>query len=504
MQGKYIMALDQGTTSSRCIIFDKNLTVVSKSQKEFKQYYPKQGYVEHDPMEIWGSQIGVATEALLKAFIEPSEIAAVGITNQRETTIIWDKETGVPVYNAIVWQCRRTAALCTQLKNEGLNKKIKEKTGLLLDPYFSATKIKWILDNVEGARRKAEAGKLLFGTVDTWLIWHLTGGKLHLTDYTNASRTMLFNIFEKKWDQELLEIFDIPASILPKVVPSSGYLGTCAKSIFGCEIPMGGIAGDQQAALCGQGCTEEGMAKNTYGTGCFLLMNTGDKKVLSEKGLITTIGYSDEKKVQYALEGSVFVGGAVIQWLKDEMGLIKNSEETEGMARSVTDTNGVYFVPAFTGLGAPYWDPYAKGLITGLTRGAKKEHVVRAALESMAYQSMDIIKLMEEESKIEMKVLKTDGGASKNDFLMQFQADILNKRIMRAGTIESTALGAAILAGRAVGFLKSSYENPSSAKAHSCFVPKMREEKRKVLQEGWKRAVQKAVEEKQYQFHGTL
>lgn len=451
---KYVMALDQGTTSSRCILFNERGLIVSVAQKEFKQIYPKGGWVEHDPMEIWATQFSVAAEAMAKANIEAKDIAGIGITNQRETTIVWDKRTGIPVYNAIVWQCRRTASFCDELKEKGYTETIKSKTGLVVDAYFSGTKIKWILDNVPGAREEAEKGNLLFGNVDTWLIWNLTKGKVHVTDYTNASRTMIFNIHELKWDDELLNMLDIPKSMLPEVKPSSFVYGETSPALFGSPIPIAGDAGDQQAALFGQTCFKEGTAKNTYGTGCFLLMNTGTKAVESKNGLLTTIAVGIDGKVEYALEGSIFIGGAVIQWLRDELRMIKNAPESEKYAIEVEDTNGVYLVPAFVGLGAPYWDPYARGTIVGLTRGAKKEHFVRAALESLAYQTYDVLKAMEEDSGIELKELKVDGGACANNFLMQFQSDILSVPVQRPEVIETTALGAAYLAGIAVGYWK--------------------------------------------------
>lgn len=492
MKENYIMALDQGTTSSRCIIFNRSGEIISQSQREFTQIYPRPGYVEHDPMEIWGSQVGVAVEAMRRASIEAAQISSIGITNQRETTVLWDKNTGLPVYNAIVWQCRRTADLCSQLKEEGLEETVNKKTGLVLDPYFSGTKIKWILDHIEGVRDKAEKGDILFGTIDTWLIWNLTGGKSHITDFTNASRTMVYNIYEKKWDKDLLDMLSIPESMLPEVVSSKGMLAHTDKSIFGRAIPISGIAGDQQAALFGQKCFSAGMAKNTYGTGCFLLMNTGDKPVQSKNGLITTLAAALESDAQYALEGSVFTGGAVIQWLRDGLGLISKAEETLKYALMTEDTRGVYIVPAFTGLGAPSWDPYARGIITGITRGAGKEHIIRAALESMAYQSMDIIKAMEEDSGIGLKVLKADGGASANDFLMGFQADILNKPVIRPRNVETTALGAAILSGLGTGFMDKSHLEKISKESEE-FKPSMKEEKRSILVNGWQEAVKKAL-----------
>jgi glycerol kinase len=423
---KYILALDQGTTSSRAIVFDNGGQVISVAQKEFTQIYPKAGWVEHNPMEIWATQIGVANEAMAKAGLTAQDIAAIGITNQRETTVVWDRTTGKPIYNAIVWQCRRTADICDDLRNKGYAEMIRNKTGLVVDAYFSGTKIKWILDNVEGAREKAERGELLFGNIDTWLIWNLTGGKVHVTDYSNASRTILYNIYELKWDDEILEILNIPKSMLPEVKPSSCVYGYTAVDVIGGEIPIAGDAGDQQAALFGQGCYREGMAKNTYGTGCFMLMNTGEKPVKSKNGLLTTIAWGVDGRIEYALEGSIFIAGAVIQWLRDELRMIKTAADSEEYAIAVEDSNGVYVVPAFVGMGAPYWDMYARGTIVGLTRGAKKEHIIRASLESMAYQTMDVIKSMEEDSGICLSALKVDGGAAANNFLMQFQSDILN------------------------------------------------------------------------------
>ena len=432
MKQKYILALDQGTTSSRAIIFNHKGEIVKIAQKEFTQYYPKPGWVEHDPMEIWGSQSGVAREVIETAGIRPEEIAAIGITNQRETTVIWDKSTGKPIYNAIVWQCRRTSEICEELKRRGMEEYIRDNTGLVIDAYFSATKIKWILDNVEGAKEKAEKGELLFGNIDTWLIWNLTRGKVHVTDYTNASRTMLYNIKELKWDERLLEELDIPKLMLPEVKPSSHIYGYTDPEIFGgLRIPISGIAGDQQAALFGQACFEPGMAKNTYGTGCFLLMNTGNEMVKSKNGLITTIAWGIDGKVEYALEGSIFVAGAVVQWLRDELKLIHDAKDSEYFAKKVEDSNGVYLVPAFTGLGAPYWDMDARGVMVGLTRGANKNHIIRAALESIAYQTRDVLEVMEEDSGISLKELRVDGGASANNFLMQFQSDILGVPIKK-------------------------------------------------------------------------
>jgi glycerol kinase len=494
MEKKYIIALDQGTTSSRAILFDKYGNVVSSAQKEFTQFYPKPSWVEHNPMEIWGSQSGVLREVLETSSIRPDEIAAIGITNQRETTIVWDKNTGKPIYNAIVWQCRRTADICDRLKEKGLESIIKEKTGLIVDAYFSATKINWILENVKGAREKAENGELLFGTVDTWLIWNLTRGKVHITDYSNASRTMLYNIKELKWDEDILNELNIPKSMLPQVRPSSEVYGyTDGEMLAGARIPISGCAGDQQAALFGQTCFEKGSVKNTYGTGCFLLLNTGDKIVESKNGLLTTIAWGVNGKVNYALEGSIFVGGASIQWLRDELRLIYDSGQSEYYANQVKDTNGVYVVPAFTGLGAPYWDMYARGAIFGLTRGAKRGHIVRATLESIAYQTKDVLNAMKEDSGIDLKCLRVDGGASANNFLMQFQSDILNVNIDRPKVIETTALGAAYLAGLSVGFYKSVDEIKEKWEIEKEFIPNMDERKRTILYKGWKRAVERSL-----------
>ncbi len=493
MDKKYIMALDQGTTSSRCIIFDNKGEIVKIAQKEFEQIYPKPGWVEHDAMEIWGSQSGVMREAVDAAGIEPEEIAAIGITNQRETTVVWDKKTGKPIYNAIVWQCRRTSEICDELKEKGLTNKIKEKTGLIIDAYFSATKVKWILDNVEGARERSEKGELLFGTVDTWLIWKLTGGKIHVTDYSNASRTMMYNINTLEWDKEILEELNIPEKMLPEVKESSCVYGYTDSGLFAdVKIPISGCAGDQQSALFGQNCFEEGTAKNTYGTGCFLLMNTGEKLVKSENGLLTTISWGVNGKVEYALEGSIFMGGASVQWLRDELRMIKTSSDSEKYASRVEDTNGVYVVPAFTGLGAPYWDMYARGAIVGLTRGAKKEHIIRATLESIAYQTKDVLEAMQNDSGMELKALKVDGGASNNNFLMQFQSDILNVKIDRPKIVETTALGAAYLAGLAVGFFESKEDIKKKWICDREFSPKMDKEKREKNYKGWKKAVQRS------------
>jgi len=489
---KYIMSLDQGTTSSRCVLFDKYGNIVSLAQKEFTQIYPKPGWVEHNPMEIWSSQIGVVTEAMAKINVTSDNIAAIGITNQRETTVVWDKNTGIPIYNAIVWQCRRTAETCEDLKLKGHEKIIREKTGLILDAYFSGTKIKWILDNIKGARAEAEKGNLLFGTIDTWLIWNLTKGKVHVTDYSNASRTLLFNIHELKWDEELLEIFDIPKSMLPEVKPSSCIYGHTDTSLIDGSIPISGAAGDQQSALFGQTCFEEGTAKNTYGTGCFMLMNTGEKAINSSKGLLTTIAWGIDGKVEYALEGSVFIAGAAIQWLRDELKMIDTAADSERYAQAVEDTNGVYVVPAFVGLGAPYWDPYARGIIVGLTRGVKKEHIIRATLEALAYQTNDVLKVMQQESGITLKALKVDGGASVNDFLMQFQSDILDVQVQRPKTIETTALGAAYLAGLAVGYWKTKEEISANWSISKVFNSDMRQEKRNNLLTGWSEAVNRS------------
>jgi glycerol kinase len=487
------MALDQGTTSSRTIIFDKSGNIISTVSQEFKQVYPKVGWVEHNPLEIWNSQIKTAKLALKKANLEASNILAIGITNQRETTIMWDKNTGQPVYNAIVWQCRRTAPICDQLKKEGLTKIIHEKTGLVLDAYFSATKIKWILDNVEGVRERAKKGEILFGNIDTWLIWNLTKGKIHATDYSNASRTMLFNIHELEWDEELLKALNIPRKILPKVLPSSYIYGKTDKEIFGETLTISGDAGDQHAALFGQVCFEPGMVKNTYGTGGFMLMNTGKKPILSSNGLLTTIAWKVGNEVEYALEGSVFVAGAVMQWLRDELKMIKTVAESEVYASRVKDTNGVYLVPAFVGMGAPYWDMYARGAILGLTRGVRKEHIIRAAEEAIAYQSRDVLEVMEKDSRIDLKKIKVDGGAARDNFLMQFQADILGVSVIRPQVVETTALGAAYLAGLATGFWKDKKEISQKWKENREFTPSMDEERKEKLYKGWKKAVQRIL-----------
>ena len=490
MEKKYVLALDQGTTSSRAILFDRNGRIVNISQKEFTQIYPNPGWVEHDPMEIWETQLNAAKEAIKD--INVLEISCIGITNQRETTILWDKNTGIPVYNAIVWQSRQTAGICDELKKSGIESYIMENTGLVIDAYFSGTKIKWILDNVKGVREKAKNGDILFGTVDTWLIWNLTGGKLHVTDYSNVSRTMIYNIKSLKWDEKVIGKLNIPREILPEVRQSSEIYGNTIAQIFGCEIPISGIAGDQQAALFGQLCFQEGMVKNTYGTGCFLLMNTGEKIVKSHNGLITTIAWGLGGKVEYALEGSIFVAGASIQWLRDELKIIHDSADSEYFANKVSDTKGVYVVPAFTGLGAPYWDMYARGAIVGLTRGAGRNHIIRATLESIAYQTKDIIEAMIEDSGINLTVLKVDGGASANDFLMQFQSDILNVNIERPEITETTALGAAYLAGLATDFWKSKGEVIQNWNMNKKFKPEMNDDDRNNLYSGWKKAVERA------------
>lgn len=494
MRQQYILALDQGTTSSRSILFDNSGNQVAVAQKEFTQLFPKPGHVEHDPMEIWQSQIQTAREVMAKINIDASNIAAIGITNQRETTIIWDKKTGQPVYNAIVWQDRRTAPTCEEIKKKkDVAKYITDSTGLVLDPYFSATKIKWILDNVKGARKRAEDGELCFGTVDSWLTYQLTGGQLHITDYSNASRTLLFNIKTKKWDDKILAAFKIPRIILPEVMDSSKFYGLTSRDIFDeKQIPIAGIAGDQQAALFGQACFTEGMAKNTYGTGCFMLMNTGAKMVKSKTGLLTTIAWSLNGKVEYALEGSVFIGGAAMQWLRDGLGLIASAEDSEKSANSISGTDGVYMVPAFAGLGAPYWDHEARGAIYGLTRGTTKDQLIRAALESIAYQTRDVLNVMEADSKIKLKSLRVDGGASKNNFLMQFQADIMGTQVDRPKVVETTALGAAYLAGIAVGFYKKT-DIAKNWMIDRKFKPEMKEPQRKALYDGWKTAVRKTM-----------
>lgn len=489
MKKKYIMALDQGTTSARCILYDRQGRQISVAQKEFRQIYPHEGWVEHDPMDIWSTQIGVAQEALLKTDATYEDIDSIGITNQRETTIVWDRVTGEPVYNAIVWQCRRTSEFCDELKSRGLEDFFRKKTGLLIDPYFSATKLKWILENVDGAYERARNGELLFGTIETWLIWRLTGGKVHVTDYSNASRTMMFNIHTLKWDEEILAELDIPACMLPEPCPSSMVFGESSSLIFGGPVKIAGAAGDQQSALFGQACFKEGEAKNTYGTGGFMLVNTGETPVESRNGLLTTIAWGLDGKVCYALEGSVFVSGATIQWLRDEVRILDNAAESEKMARSVDDTAGAYIVPAFTGLGAPYWDPYARGALMGLTRGVNKNHIVRAALESMAYQTYDLMNSMTEDMGYEIKTFKVDGGACANDFLLEFQSDIINMPLYRPECIETTSLGAAYLAGLATGYWKNTDDIISNWQINNIFRPDMDEERRQTLIDGWHRAV---------------
>ena len=490
---KYVMALDQGTTSSRCILFDREGNICSMAQKEFTQIYPQPGWVEHNPKEIWSSQLAVATECMAMVGCSPEQIAAIGITNQRETTILWDRKTGEPVYNAIVWQCRRTADMVEELKKDGFDKKIRERTGLIPDAYFSASKIAWILEHVPGVRERAETGEILFGTVDTWLIWNLTRGSVHATDYTNASRTMLFDIHNLCWDQEILERFRIPACILPKVRPSGCVFGHTDCSMLGGEIPIAGAAGDQQAALFGQCCFEQGEVKNTYGTGCFLLMNTGHEAITSQSGLLTTIAAGTDDRVQYALEGSVFVAGAGVQWLRDSMRMIRSASQTKDYCEAVGDTAGVYIVPAFAGMGAPYWNQYARGTVVGLTRGCTKEHFIRATLESIAYQTADVLRAMERDSGIRLRSLKVDGGASANDFLMQFQSDIVKTQVQRPGCIETTALGAAYLAGLSVGFFKSKEDIRERWQIGTAFEPAMSDDRREMLLKGWRRAVKCAL-----------
>lgn len=486
------MALDAGTTSSRCIVFDHEGNICSLEQKEFTQYYPHPGWVEHDAEEIWHTQLEVLKKAMRKIQAEGGRIAAIGITNQRETTVVWDKETGIPICPAIVWQCRRTAEYADILKARGLTEKFRDKTGLIIDAYFSGTKLRWILDNVKGAREKAENGQLLFGTIDSWLIWKLTGGRVHVTDYTNASRTMMFNIVDLKWDEEILEELNIPPQMLPEVKPSSCVYGMTDPDVTGIEIPIAGAAGDQQAALFGQNCFTPGEAKNTYGTGCFLLMNTGEKPIFSGNGLLTTIAWGINGKIEYALEGSVYVGGASVKWLRDELHLIETASETESLAMQVEDTNGCYVVPAFTGLGAPYWDQYARGVIVGLTRGVNKNHIVRAVLESIALQTNDVINAMELDAGSTMTALKVDGGASVNDFLMQNQADISNAPVVRPSCVETTALGAAYLAGLAVGYWKDQEEIRENRKTDKVFYPQKEQQWRDSKQKGWKKAVERA------------
>ncbi len=486
---KYIMSLDLGTTSCRCILFDKQGQICSMAQKEFTQYYPKAGWVEHDAEEIWATQMGLMFEALGKLDLTMDDVAGIGITNQRETTVVWDKTTGRPICKAIVWQCRRTAEYCDELKEQGLAENFRHKTGLVLDAYFSGTKLRWILENVPGAREKAEAGNLLFGTIDTWIIWKLTGGKAHVTDYSNASRTLMFNIHTLEWDEDILKVLNIPKKMLPQVQPSSCVYGVTEHKLFGGEVPIAGAAGDQQCALFGQTCFEAGEAKNTYGTGGFMLMNTGESPVVSKNGLVTTIAWGVDGKVEYALEGSIFVAGAAIQWLRDELGLLRHASESEACAKSVPDSNGCYVVPAFVGLGAPYWDQYARGAIVGLSRGVNKNHIIRATLESIAYQVTDVLKAMEEDSGIKLAALRVDGGACSNDFLLQFQSDIINTPVLRPQCIETTALGAAYLAGLAVGYWKNMDEIKNNHVISKEFTPDLAELKRECLLNGWHNAV---------------
>ncbi|MBP5505079.1 MAG: glycerol kinase GlpK [Bacteroidales bacterium] len=491
MSKKFILALDQGTSSSRAIVFDHDGNIRSTAQQEFTQHFPKPGWVEHDPMEIWASEAAVIAEAISKIGINGLDIAAIGITNQRETTIVWDAETGAPVYNAIVWQDRRTSEFCDELKARGLVDKIREKTGLIIDAYFSGTKIKWILDNVPGAREKAEAGKLRFGNVDSWLVWQLTRGEVHVTDVSNASRTMLFNINTLEWDKELMELLDVPASMMPRVCSSSEVYGYTKTTIFAHEVPIAGIAGDQQAALFGQMCTEPGSVKNTYGTGCFLLMNTGEKPILSKNNLLTTVAWKIGDTVNYALEGSIFVGGSVVQWLRDGLGIIRSSSEIEALAASVPDNGGVYFVPALTGMGAPYWDQYAHGVICGITRGTTAAHIARAALEGIAFQTMDIVAAMERDAGVPLAELKVDGGASRNNLMMQFQADILGANVIRPEVTETTAMGACYLAGLAVGFWSSLEEIREQWQAERTFVPTSAD--MTPAKKGWEDAISRTV-----------
>ncbi|QQK08976.1 glycerol kinase GlpK [Miniphocaeibacter halophilus] len=486
---KYIMALDAGTTSNRCILFNKKGEICSVAQKEFTQIFPKPGWVEHNAKEIWSTIMGVAVEAMSNLNIRADDVAGIGITNQRETTVVWDKITGEPVYNAIVWQCRRTSKFCDELKQAGYEDMVKEKTGLLIDAYFSATKLKWILDNVEGAREKADKGELLFGTIDTWIIWKLTNGKVHVTDYSNASRTMLYNINTLEWDKEILELLDIPENMLPEVKPSSEIYGYCDSNYLGGSIPISGAAGDQQASLFGQTCFQKGDAKNTYGTGAFLLMNTGEKPVYSTHGLVTTIAWGLDGKINYALEGSIFVAGSAIQWLRDELRILDSAADSEYMATRVPDTNDCYVVPAFTGLGAPYWDQYARGAIVGITRGVNKYHIIRATVESLAYLSYDVLEVMEKDSGAKMKTLKVDGGASQNDFLMQFQADLLNVKVQRPKFVETTALGAAYLAGLAVGYWENLDDIKQNWELSREFIPSLSEEEIQNKIKRWRKAV---------------
>ncbi|MEI9811025.1 MAG: glycerol kinase GlpK [Bacteroidota bacterium] len=489
----FILALDQGTTSSRSMLFDKQGNIISVAQKEFKQIFPQPGWVEHDAEEIWSTQYGTMAEAVAKANITMRQVAGIGITNQRETTVVWDRATGKPVYHAIVWQDRRTAAYCDELKSAGFAKQVQQKTGLIIDAYFSATKLKWILDNVAGARKKATDGDLAFGTIDTWLTWKLSGGELHVTDVSNASRTMLLNIHSCEWDEDLLKLFDIPKSLLPEVKPSSKIYGTTGSFVPDSRIPIAGMAGDQQAALFGQMCTQPGMVKNTYGTGCFMLMNTGEKAIDSKNNLLTTVAWKINDKVEYALEGSVFIAGAVVQWLRDELKIIRTSAEVEKLSQQVKDTDGVYIVPAFAGLGAPHWNPYARGTIFGLTRGSSNAHIAKAALDSIAYQTYDVLKAMEADAGIQIKELRVDGGATVNNQLMQFQSDILNCKVVRPTVTETTALGAAYLAGLAVGYWKNIDDIQQQWQIDKSFSPSMEEEKRKELIKGWQRAVNASI-----------
>jgi glycerol kinase len=493
MSAHYILALDQGTTSSRSLVVDKQGSIIGQAQKEFKQIFPQPGWVEHDANEIWSTQFGTMAEAMAQAGINTKQVSGIGITNQRETTVVWDRISGQPVYNAIVWQDRRTAAYCDELKAAGLAEMIQQKTGLIIDAYFSATKLKWILDHVPGAREKAVKGELAFGTIDSWLTWKLTNGDVHVTDVSNASRTMLFNIHSLEWDEELLRIFDIPAAVLPAVKPSSKIYGVTGQIIPDSRIPVAGIAGDQQAALFGQLCTQPGMVKNTYGTGCFMLMNTGEKAITSKNNLLTTIAWQINDKTEYALEGSVFIAGAVVQWLRDELKIIRKSADVEKLAAQVKDTDGVYLVPAFAGLGAPHWNQYARGAIFGLTRGSSNAHIAKAALESIAYQTYDVLKAMEADAGIQIKELRVDGGATVNNALMQFQCDILNCKVVRPKITETTALGAAYLAGLAVGFWKNVEEIQQQWQVDHAFAPAMEADKRKQLVHGWQRAVKASI-----------
>jgi len=494
---KYVIALDQGTTSSRAMIFNHSVDVVGMAQKEFNQIYPKAGWVEHDPMEIWSSQLSVLTEVMAKTGISSDEVAGIGITNQRETAIVWEKSTGRPIYNAIVWQCRRTAGKCDELKAQGLESYIRDTTGLVTDAYFAGTKIAWILDHVKGARARAAKGELLFGTVDTWLIWQLTHGEVHVTDYTNASRTMLYDINQRQWDQKMLEVLDIPIEMLPEVKPSSAIYSVT--TLGSSQVPIAGIAGDQQSALFGQLCVNPGQAKNTYGTGCFLLMNTGTRAIPSQQGLLTTMAIGPQGELNYALEGSVFMGGAVIQWLRDELGLIRHAEDSEYFAQKVRDSNGVYLVPAFVGLGAPHWDPYARGTLVGLTRGANRNHIIRAALESIAYQVTDLLKAMNKDSGLPMAQMQVDGGACANDFLLQYQADLTEAKVVRPKLIETTAMGAAFLAGLATGFWAGTEELARLFGIDKEFMPAISTEAREQKLAGWRRAIERSLQWEQSQ-----